>query len=312
MNKNQRLFRKKIKVIILALLFLSLTTETFATGGENKDEPVLAFVGKSAISYTSVQNKIKVEQAYGNKTITEASALVSLINEATQREVARLHWVVASNEELDQVAAHAELTSKARDILKAVQRIYGENINGYREDFLRPKVINKKLHYLYSRDARLHAKEIRAIEEAKKLALTGDRTFKSVAEKTGLNFIEKTFEKKNIAEENSRVNLPSKLEKYFPKVMENTVKPKNDLERLVGKLKSKEIFKNIIENDSSYFLIKLIDKTNKGFETEMIVAKKIPFDIWFRDVASGLEVGIANRKIEEEIRSKYPNLWWVR
>ena len=60
----------------------------------------IAFVGQLEISESDVSHKMALEKVYGNITITENAALVSLVNSAIEREIARLNGIKAEPEEI--------------------------------------------------------------------------------------------------------------------------------------------------------------------------------------------------------------------
>ena len=67
---------------------------------EGHVDGAVAEVGGARIGDADVSYRVAVEKAYGNATATEAAALVSLVNDTLEGEVARAVGVDATAEEI--------------------------------------------------------------------------------------------------------------------------------------------------------------------------------------------------------------------
>ncbi len=271
----------------------------------------VAEVGGAQISSADVSYRVAVEKAYGNATATEAAALVLLVNDALEREVARAAGVDATAEEIAALGRHADETSKAPEILAKVKRVFsgaddrgddrGDGRAAYERLYLAPKVVNRKLRAWYSRDAAIHGRERELIEKAFGLVSSG-MALKQAAEECGLDF--SAFEAGG-----SGGPLPSELERYFPRSAGGV---KDPLESILDSLPVGAVYDRIVENDRSFRVVKLVERNGSEYKAEAIAAPKRPFDEWFSERAARIEVRITDAALARAVRETYPNVWWVR
>ena len=263
----------------------------------------IAFVGQLEISESDVSHKMALEKVYGNITITENAALVSLVNSAIEREIARLNGIKAEPEEIAAFSRHADETSKAPEILAALKEVFGDDINSYNRIYIEPKIINKKLRYWYSRNAEIHAKQRQTIENAYSLAYAG-KPMQQTAEELGLNFTK--LDNKPKDPNSSRSTL---LQQYFSNDANET---KDPMAAIAEELNESQLYNNIVEDGYSYKVIKLIAKDKNHYEFESVVVRKFPFDKWFADQAENIAITIPDEKLKQQLAEAYPDIWWIK
>jgi len=294
-----------------ALLVTCLAGCSTHDGAGDADEghvdAAVAEVGGTRIGGADTSYRVAVEKAYGNATATEAAALVSLVNDALEGEVARAVGVDAAAGEIAALGKHADETSKAPEILAKVKRVFGNDGAAYDKLYLAPKVVNRKLRAWYSRDAAIHARERELIEKAFGLVSTGT-PLKQAAEECGIEF--SAFEVGG-----SGGHLPADLARYFPRSAEGV---KGSLESILDSLPVGAVYDRIVEDDRSFRVVRLIQK-NEGnekngpkYKGEAVAARKRPFDEWLREQAARIKIRIADPELAKAVRETYPNVWWVK
>jgi len=287
--------------ISIALFILNSLTLSAQTSRAGKDERKVALVGKTAIKERDVSYKVQIEKAYGNERATREAALVSLINDAIEHEIAAIHGVTITREDLDSFKRHVNEQTKAPEILQKVKVIFGDDTDSYERIYLAPKIMNRKLHEFYSRSPEIHKKERDLIERAHGLVTAG-KGFNEASQECGIKFSTFNLEEKEAL-------LPPELRTYFPQ--SNT--PMTDpLIPILDTLFPGEIYRNVIEDDYRYRIVKLIERNGETYSVEVIWVKKRPFDEWFRQEAANVRITIVDPDLRNTIKTKYPGLWWVQ
>ena len=271
-----------------------------------KAEPInapntVAVVGQTAIAVRDISYRLKTEQAYENSGATEEVALISLINDAVEHEVASLNGVVVTLEEIEALRKYSDDNTKAPEILQKVKMAFGEDSASYQRLFLAPRIINRKLHQFYSRSPEIHQSERESIEKAYSLVSSG-KPFLEAAKETGLQF--KTFEAGN----QDASFTPGELKTHAP---EGATPPTDPLIPLLEKLSPGEISRSIVEDDYTYKIIRFKEKKDKNYQVEAITVYKRPFDEWFIKEAEKIKIKIIDPDLRRSLEEKYPNLWWL-
>ena len=281
--------------ILTALLIIDLLALGAHPALANpSDAPkTVAVVGHTAITVKDISYKLKTEQAYENFGVNEEVALISLINDAIEHEVASLNGVIATPEEIAALRKYSDEHTKAPEILEKVKMAFADDSASYERLFLAPKIINRKLRQFYSRSPEIHKSERASIEKAYSLVSTG-KPFQQAAEQLGLQF--KSFEA-------GTQDTPST--QGTERSLDASLIP------LLEKLSAGEICRTVVEDDYSYKVIRLKEKNDKTYLVEAITIFKRPFDKWFRKEAEKIRIEILDPELRRSIREKYPNLWWL-
>lgn len=79
----------------------------------------------------------------------------------------------------------------------------------------------------------------------------------------------------------------------------------------VSKMKPGTVFKNILEDESGFKIVKLIKKKDDIFVVETITTKKITIDKWFRDQIRFIKLQIVDTSLKKYIIELHPDLWWI-
>jgi hypothetical protein len=277
--------------LLIVLLFLAMTELPLVA------QPV-ATVGSSAINAQHLTRRVAIEQAYGGE-LTREAALVSLINDAIEREVARGLGLLPDSSELLRFSQYVDQSSKAPEILAAVKNIFGADSAEYRWQFLSPRIVNINLHQYFIRDTVIHATARRSIERAYGFVASG-MGMSEVIERTGLRYQLDSVRDR-------RASLPPELARYA----DSAESEPDPYWELVSGMKPGELFKTIIETDSDYRIVRLVHKDDSLRVVQVIAAEKGDFDTWFRSLAGTIGIDIKDRALREEVVRNYPQLWWV-
>lgn len=258
-----------------------------------------AVVGTRIIKSKHINYRLNTEKAYGNSGATNAVALISLVNEAVEHEVARANGVTISQQEMSEFRERVDKNSKAPEILAKVKAVFGEDVDSYERIHLAPRLMNRNLRYYFSRDAEIHKKERLLIEAALRAVLSG-KSLKSTAEGY-LKMV--SFEVEDKSSE-----FPQALQKYAP----HGPTPKSPLLSILQGMKEGEIYKNIVEDDFGYKVIRLIGKEGNKYSCEAITVKKRFYEEWFKDQAARMRIEITDGALKKKIMDNYRNIWWVK
>ncbi|UCG59033.1 MAG: hypothetical protein JSU70_05895 [Phycisphaerales bacterium] len=242
-----------------------------------------------------------MEEAYGNCGMSDETALISLVNDALERETARMHNVVVTEQEINAFRKYVDENTKAPEILEKVKRVFGDDRASYEQIYLGPKIINRKLDSWYSRNTEIHKHERAAIEKVYSLAQSG-KSLAEAAQAQGLDYSTTEYHK-------GHSSIPASLKGYRPRHSES---PTDGIAAIVGRLSEGEIYRNIVEDDYGYQVMRLLQKNGTEHKLEAVTAKKRPFRKWFLEQAGQIDVRILDGELGKEVTAKYPSIWWVR
>lgn len=290
-----------LRKTLVILLILLIAGANGCRPGADGARRFLATVGQTQIRSADVSYRMAIEKVYGNETATDVVVLVALVNDTIEGEVGRMCGVTTTGDELATLSRHADETSKSPEILAGVKRVFRDDRTSYERLYLGPKIINRKLRSWYSRNADIHEHKRALIEKAYSLARSG-KSLEEAAQACGLAFSANEYRKTNR-------EMPALLKEYFPQDGEF---PADPMISILEAMSEGEIYKNIVEDDYGYKVIRLVQKNGAQYKLETITAKKRPFGKWFQEQAAQVGIKILNAELEKKLASKYPNVWWVK
>jgi len=269
-------------LLVLLTVFLAMSAAIGEIAG------TVAFVGKTAITEKDIFYKVQIEKAYGNTAgITREVALISLVSDAIEHEEAANYGVTITRQEIDSFKRYVDEPTKAAEVLQNVKLIFGNDTSSYERIYLAPKIMNSKLHDFYSRSPEIHKKERGLIEKAYRL-VAARRGFEEVAQEFGMEF--------------SAFKIVAKETSFQP----------DPLVPILETLFPGDIYRNIVEDDYKYRIVRLIERSGETYSIEAIGVNKQPFDEWFREEGAKIEIEIIDWDLRENIKTKYPGLWWMK
>ena len=103
--------------------------------------------------------------------------------------------------------------------------------------------------------------------------------------------------------------MPDIIKQYLPEESKNFQDP---LIKIVSGLKEGEMYNNIVEDDYSYQIVRLIKKEGSKYKIESVIVAKSEFDKWFNNEAEKVKVKILDKVLKESIKTDYPQVSWVK
>jgi len=276
--KNKRLYIFFVVVVILFICTLTII-------GQKKNEPtspVRAQVGSITITQKDVEYEMGVERAYGNTTITPELALLVLMNNAREQEVARSVGVLPNREDITSFKEYVNSSTKAPEMLQFVKDVFGTDIDSYDRIYLLPKIVNISLHSFFSNNKEINKESLIKINKAYAEIKEGGN-FADVAKNNMLQYSTHTI--------GLRSNMLASAVQDYATISEMS---KSKVHIAAETLKPGEINKAIIEDDYSYSIIRLLSSKNDEYKIENIVSKKSDYDSWYAKEAK--EVSVKLRK----------------
>ena len=295
---------KKAILLILTILFVLqiFCVLVWYAGCQKVLTDIIGRVGTLQITHTECEKRLAIEKAYGNKGITEAKALISLVQDAIENEVGRTFGITVTPKEIAAFSKHTDESTKAPEILAKIKEVFDDDTVAYERIYLAPKILNSKLRSWYSTDPNIHKAERTSIEKAYSLVHSG-KSMEEATHECGLLF-------STIEHERRDKLLPSALKRYFPDRKMGS--PSDDpMIRVIESLSVGEMHQDIIENDHGYQILKLVKKEETKYTLVTITAQKRPFTKWFLEHAEKIPVKILDKELEKEVFSHYSNIWWV-
>ena len=292
----------RVSCRLLGYLLISLIVVICpAVAGIADTGGTVAEIGRSRIETGDISFKIRIEQSYGNDRATEEVALISLINDAIEHETAFRHHILITQDELTAFSKYVDDNTKAPEILRKVKAVFNHDKVSYERIYLAPKIINRKLHSFYSTNPEIHKAERAHIERVFHHILSG-KTFQEAAEECALT--SSIFDIKD-----REISVHPELQKY---VHQGEQSLKNPLIAILEKLQKGDVYKNIVEDDYRYRVIRLIEKKGDTYSVEAITVSKKPFPEWLKEENSKIKINILDTDLKKSITTRYQNVWWVR
>lgn len=291
----------QLRILLFGSVLLVLhALPTLAQPVAVNEKAVVARVGTSTITRADILYKIQIEQAYDSATLPETAALVSVMQDAIEREVAKKVGVDATETEIAELSRFADENSRASEILQRVKAVFGEDQAGYARLYLSNKIVNRKLRHYYSTSTRIHRAERTRIEQVLLLVNAGN-TLAEAAKSTGLTMLRQELEIKAI-------EFPTELKRYQP---QNQTVPENPLFAMLNQMQPGAINPSIIEDDNGYRVLRLITRDDTRYTIETIGVSKPPFEDWFVQRVKTLHIEIDDATLRRDVRQTYPDISWL-
>jgi hypothetical protein len=263
------------------------------------DSVIIAAIGSIKITEQTIQYRLGTESAYDNSNLNKSAALVMLINDALEMEVALRYNQQALDDEIEQFKQYADQTSRAPEILNKVKKTYGQDIKSYDQWFISPKIVNRKIRDYFSANKSINQNALNQINSAMKLLKSGKK-MKDAAKSLHLTAVVDSIPKKPLDMTPALKNYPDAQLPF-----------ENPMLKYIKKLKSGEMYPEVIEESYSFLIIKLLNYNDDYYFIERISVPKPDFDTWFKKEAAKINITIIDTPIKSEIQHKYSNLWWI-
>ena len=302
---------RKIDTAVLALLLILSATPAHSkppSGATSSHKAVVAKVGERSITREDIIHTIQIEKLYKSPPLSEADALVIVMQDAIAHEVAHSVGVDVTPREtpvnfpfVNEFTPSGGEDFKAQQVLPPDEQAFHVSHAAYAQLYVVPKIINRRLRRYFSTAADIHHAERASIEQAHRLASSGN-SFIEAAKATGLLTAQRELE-------NKAVELPAAL---IPKLPADRRMPPNDtLFDILDRLAPGTINPGIIEDDDGYRVLRLIARNGQRYTIETIEAPKPPFETWLRDRARTLRITISDKALKRAVKRDYPGMDWV-
>jgi hypothetical protein len=258
-----------------------------------------ASIGSVNITRQIIQYRIATEEAYGNTGLTNISGLIMLTNDAIEFELAKKYNQQALPDEIEQFKQHADATSKAPDILKKIKNAYGQDIASYDFWFISPKIVNRKIRDYFSSNKEINQATLNRIKPAFKQVKSGKK-MKELSKSLNLNYAVDSIPLKPLDMTPALQNYPDASLPF-----------ENPMLKYVKQMKVGEVYPEIIEENYSFLIIRLLNFNQNRYLIERISIPKLDFDSWLKKEAETIPIIIYDPQVKQELLSKYSNLWWV-
>ena len=264
------------------------------------DTVILASIGSTQITGQIIQYRLATESAYENTGLNKSAALIMVINDVIELELAKKYQQQATPIEIEQFKQHADQTSKAPEILKRVKAVFGQDIKAYDLWYISPKIVNQKIRDYFSANKSQNRDALNQIKPAFKLLKSG-KEMKTLAKIYNLTY----------SVDSLSINAPD-VAPALQNYPDARIPQESPILKYVRKIKAGEIYPGIIEENYSFMVIKLLKQTNNKYLIERISISKPEFDTWLRKEAANFNFSINDAALKQEILNNYGNLWWVK
>lgn len=260
----------------------------------NRGERVIAKVGDVEITEEDLLlRKTVYEKCYKNPSKDGAEVLAELIRDALELAVLEDAFGVSPPEDaLRRKARWIDRNTKDPKTLGCIKSVYRGRRAAYLRNVVRPTLVNPKLHGLFSRDTLIHKSERKSIA---KILMKIIESPESLSASAGYD----TF----------RV-----LRVRGGKVLRHGLEFRQDpiIDSVLARLKPGQVWRNVVEDDYSYRVVRLLWFDDTSYTYDGVVVKKKDFDEWFREYAtSHVEIEIYDTLLRREFVRRYPDLWWL-
>mgnify|MGYP000936766789 CR=1 FL=1 len=278
-----------IGVILGAIIFLMPKHKNilpFVSGG-------IAAVGTESIDKKTIDYQIKVDKCYGSENQSEGVALIKIINNLLEKEVLLSAFDIKITEkDLEDKSGWVDTNTKAPDILKCVKEVFGNDRKNYLALYISPTVVNPTLYNNFYFSPEIHKEELNEIKEIKAKIDSGQRL--------------EDFPNYSSLEVPKEITLPDTLEPYQDQFKESV------LSKVVKQLKPNQIWPEIIEDEYSYMIVRLLKEDENQYYLDGVTVAKKEFDPWFKDwVTRNIKIFVFDSQIAQDLKTNYSQIWWV-
>jgi hypothetical protein len=259
--------------VVAAVLTLRLTAASA--------QPVL-LIGRDTISREALEWRLAVQHCMKDTNASTLHGLAEL--GSSELEFAVLRQAFGAVPPDSAIMASALRLPKVTHDSVALFCIAGLNQpKFFLEDYVRPTLVNPRLHGLFKTDTTIHRAERDSIVQI----------FQSLREHPDRLL---QYKLDTIRIERKKEGMDS-----LPLV-----------QNVLSKLDARKLWPQIVESDYDYSIVMLDFKTDSLYQALAIRCMKRPFDPWFREyVKKHIPIRFLDKQLEAEFRTAYPTLWWL-
>ncbi|MCD6595324.1 hypothetical protein J7L68_06595 [bacterium] len=263
-------------------------------GCAKEGEP-LARVGVVEINREDLTlQKTVYEKCYGQADKDSTEVLAELISNALEKAVLKAKYEIEPPESvMAEKEKWIDKNTKAPEIWRCKKKIYGENKEALYRDIISPILVNQKLHGMFSQDTLIHKSGRDSIAKIFKKVMEFPESLETIA---GYD----TFRMPK------QVSIDKTLLKSGVEFVPDPI-----IDKVLVHLKPGEMWQNIVEDDYSYKIVRLLSENDSSYLCDGIILPKRSFDEWFRKYAiENIDIEIYDDYLKKSLIEKYPDLWW--
>ncbi len=278
----------------LALLFFGYLKYASKNQSITASKPIIKVNNVKIYPEDLIFKKAVYEKCYQNIEKDKAEISAELINNALEEAVLKSKY----NREPPESALAAkeqwiDKNTKAPEIWQCKKEVYRNNKAALYRNIIAPLLVNQKLHALFSLDNQIHKAERERIEKIFAQVKESPESIKNFQEYTAFNV-------------SKHISAPEELAKAGAEFA-----PEPIIDKVLVHLKPGEFWPNIVEDDYSYKIVRLVSENNESYACDGVIVPKSSFDKWFREYAiANLKIEIYDSSLKESLKANYPNLWW--
>ena len=304
---NNRIFETVALALLLALSSCSARASHLPDSTPDI-KTVVAIIGARQITREDIIHMILIEKFYKSPPLSEADALLNIMQDAITQEIAHSVGIdVAPSETpqkfpfVDQYTPLETEDFKSQASLPPHEQAFHVDHDSYAQLYVVPKIFDRKLRRYYNTSSFLHRKERESINQALQLVVAG-KSFVEAASKTGLMIARHELDGKDIELPASMVSV-LQVDKHLPK--------RDTLFDILSKLAPGGIHPDILQEEDGYQVLRLVSRSGQRYTIETIQAIKLPFEDWIKERAATLQITITDDALKNEIKRDYPDIYWV-
>ena len=159
----------------------------------------------------------------------------------------------------------------------------------YQEIYLKPRVINRLLHYRFSEDKTIQHEPYRKATDMLTLAKSGK----------DLKLLD-GYEVKDID-----LSKPQQPNPELSRFNLNLAEAEKELaESILNNLQPGQVYRSLRDDRYVFTIIKLLEKKDRFYKYEVVTVKKVDFDKWFDDMLRSIRKEVYQKdKIEEILKN---------
>jgi hypothetical protein len=279
----------KKTIVSLAILFLALFFFIYYDKKIVLINNISIYKKELSLFYKAQKN------CYKNENISNEEVLAMVISNKLELLALKKKYNLEPEKSiLTEKAKWMDKNTRAPEILKCIKNTYSPFYKRYYlEDVVKPTLVNPKLHFLFSQDREIHNEEIAKIEEIIKEVKNNPGILRSFKEYTRTAIPK--IKKENVEMGGYSFDVP---EDPF-------------VSKILSKLKKGGVYPNVVEDDYSFKIVRLIDEDKENYYWDGVVIMKKNFDDWFKNyVKENVKIKILDKELKEKFKKIFFDVWW--
>ncbi len=280
-------------------MLASSTTVAFAQPQKKLPDAVahkkMVTVGAITFDQLDLHYELAVDKCYGDTLAGLEAAALELVGEAIEQSVIKMAYHQEPPlQALRKKAQWMKENTLDSAKLKCVKDVFGNDSLTFYHLVVEPTLINPRLRQYFSIDTAVQKFPRDTIEMFWKLVKLDPTKLDQLARDT--------------------LRIPKGVEATSELQKLGAVPESDDplVANVISKMKEGELWPNVIEDDQSYKILKLLYQTNSYYYVRELTVNKRPFDPWLQNYAkTHVPIIFHDKKLFDMINVRYPGVWWL-